>query len=118
MKLEHVVLSRGPTRDAAKFKETVIILPQYVGTRFWLYLTIVATAMIELKSPLLIAPVRLVKEYMVKGSKTLDRFDANGKANPSILDNAEYKLDLDLFIVARKTHLLETQALKENNVRV
>ena len=45
---------------------------------------------------------------MVKGAKTLDRFNADGKANPSILDDADYKLDLDLFVVARKTHLLET----------
>ena len=71
--------------------------------------------MLELKSPLLIVPVRPVKEYIVKGSKTRDRFDANGKANPSVLNDADYKLDLDLFVVARKTHLLETQAWKDNN---
>ena len=71
--------------------------------------------MLELKSPLLIAPVRPVKEYMVKGAKTLNRFDANGKANPSVLDDVDYKLDLNLFVVASKTHLLETQAWKDNN---
>ena len=110
--LEHVVFLRGLTRDAAKFKETVSILSRYVGTRSWSYSTVVAAARIDLKSPLLIALVRPVKEYMVKGSKTLDRFNADGKANPSVLDDADYKLDLDLFVVARKTYLLETQAWK------
>ena len=74
--------------------------------------------MLELKSPSLIAPVRPVKEYMVKGAKTLDRFDADGNTNPSVLDDADYKLDLNLFVVASKMHLLETQAWKENNARV
>ena len=74
--------------------------------------------MLELKSPSLISEVRPVKEYMMRGAKTLDRFDANGSTNPSVLDDAEYKLDLDLFVVASKTHLLETQAWKENNARV
>ena len=81
-------------------------------------MTVVATAMLELKSPSLIAPVYPVKEYMVKGAKMLDRFDANSKANPSVLGNADYRLDLDLFVVASNTHLLETQAWKENNACV
>ena len=89
MNPEHAVFSRGSTIDAAKFKETVSILSGYVGTRSWSYSTVVATAMLELKSPSLIAPVRPVKEYMVKGTNTLDRFDANGKANPSVLDDAD-----------------------------
>ena len=74
--------------------------------------------MLKLKSPSLIAPVRSVKKCMVKGAKTLDRFNADGKANPFVLDDADYKLDLDLFVVASKTHLLETQAWKENNACV
>ena len=116
--LEHVVFLRGLTREASKFKETVSTLSRYVGTRSWSYSTIVATATLELKIPLLIALVRPVKEYMMKGAKTLDRFDADGKTNPSVIDNANYKLYLDLFVVASKAHLLETQAWKENNVRV
>ena len=87
--LEHVLFSRGSTRDAAKCKETVSILSRYVGTRSWSYSTFVATAMLDLKSPSLIAPVRSVKEYMVKVANMLDRFDANGKANPSVLDDAD-----------------------------
>ena len=63
-------------------------------------------AMLKLKSPSLIAPVRSVKKCMVKGAKTLDRFNADGKANPFVLDDADYKLDLDLFVIASKTHLL------------
>ena len=74
--------------------------------------------MLELKSPPLIAPVRPVKEYRMKGAKTLDRFNTDGKENTSVLDDAEYKLDLNLFVVASKTHLLETQAWKENNACV
>ena len=74
--------------------------------------------MLELKIPLLIAPVRPVKEYMMKGAKTLNRFDADGKANPYMLDDADYKLDLNLFVAASKRHLLERQAWKENNSRV
>ena len=62
--------------------------------------------MLKLKIPSIIAPVRPVKEYMVKGAKTLERLDADSKANPSVLDDADYKLDLDLFVVASKTHLL------------
>ena len=54
----------------------------------------------------------------MRGAKTLDRFDAYGNTNPSVIDNADYKLDLNLFVVASKTHLLETQAWKENNVRM
>ena len=110
--LEHVVFLRVSTRDAAKFNETVSILSRYVGTRSWSYLTVVATAMLKLKSPLLIVPVRPVKEYMVKGAKTLNRFDVNSKTKPSVLDYADYKLDLNLFVVASKTHQLETQAWK------
>ena len=100
MNLEHVVFSRGSTRDAAKFKETVSILSRYVGTRSWLYSTVVTTAMLELKIPSLIAPVRPVKEYMRRGDKTLDRFYADGNKNPSVIGNADYKLDLNLFVVA------------------
>ena len=116
--LKHVVLLRGSTRDAAKFKETVSILSQYVGTQLWSYLTVVATAMLNLKSPSRIVLLHPVMEFMVKGAKTLGRFDADGKANPSVLDNADYKLDIDLFVVASKMRLLETQSCKEKNVRV
>ena len=68
--------------------------------------------MLELKSPSLIAPVRPVKEYIMRGAKTLGRFDADGNTNPSVLEDADYKLDLNIFVVASKTHLLETQAWK------
>ena len=52
---------------------------------------------------MLIAPVRPVKEYMMRGAKTLDRFNGNGNTNSSVLNDVNYKLDLDLFVVASKT---------------
>ena len=84
----------------------------------WSYSTVVTTAMLVLKSTSIIAPVRPVKWYMMRGSNRLDRFDADGNTNPSVINNADYKLDLDLFVVASKLHLLENQAWKENNARV
>ena len=49
--LSNVLFTRGTTRDAARFTDTLNKLARYVGVQAWSQSTVTAKAMIELVAP-------------------------------------------------------------------
>ena len=49
--LKNVLFTRGTTRDAARFNDTLNTLARYVGVQAWSQSTVTAKAMIELVAP-------------------------------------------------------------------
>ena len=61
--LENVIFTKGTTRDAARYADTVIQLERYVGTKTWSQSTVGTKAMIELVAPVSVGPVCPARKY-------------------------------------------------------
>ena len=120
--LEDVIFSRGSTRDADKFAESVSILSWYVSTKSWSQSTDAVKAMIELRAPQLAEPVRPVRKYVMKtyqgAVKTKEKFNAKGELNAPLLDNINHNMDLDVHIIDKKKFMADAGAWKENSARI
>ena len=58
-----MLFTRGTTRDAAKFTDTLNKLARHVGIQAWSQSTVTAKAMIELVSPAWSEPAKPVRMY-------------------------------------------------------
>ena len=63
--LKTVLFTRGTTRDAARFIDTLNTLARYVGVQVWSQSTVTAKAMIELVAPSWTQPSKPVRMYYV-----------------------------------------------------
>ena len=61
--LEILLFTRGSTRDAARFMDTVDQLARHVGTWIWYQLIVAAKAMIELVKPVSLEPTKPIRKY-------------------------------------------------------
>ena len=125
--LENVTFSLGTTRDTARFKDTLDKLAKHVGTWHVYEAANAAKAMKYMAEPVFMHPVRPQRNYyefltdqkisdretMVK---TSDQFNY-GQLNTKFVDDAEWKLDLDLFLVVQKKYDKYQDAWIENRDR-
>ena len=63
--LKNVLFTRGTTRDAATFIDTLNTLARHVGMQAWSQSTVTAKAMIELVAPSYTQPLKPVRFYYV-----------------------------------------------------
>ena len=103
--LNNVTFTRGTTRDAVIYMDTLNKLARYVGTQPWSQSTVAAKAMIELAKPKLVEPTKLTRMYYlaVESGKTapnpreetVERFEVGTlKENIKVADDVEWKLTL------------------------
>ena len=125
--LEKVTLSQGTTRDAARLKYTLKNLAQNVGTWHVYGAANVAKAMKDMAEPVFMQPVRPPRKYyefridqqisdrepMVK---TSDRF-TDGQLNIKLVEDVEWKLYLDMFMVVQEKYEKDQDAWTENRAR-
>ena len=125
--LEKVTFSWGTTRDAARFKDTLDKLAHHVGTWHVYGAANAAKAMKDMAEPVFTQTVRPPSKYYEFRTeqkisdqetmvKTSDRF-TDGQLNTKLVDNAEWKLDLDLFMVVQKNFEKDQDAWIENRAR-
>ena len=107
--LEKVTFSRGTTGDAARFKDTLDKMAQHVGMWHVYGDENAAKEMEDMAENFFTQPVRLPRKYYKFRTdqkildrepmvKTSDRF-TNGQLNTKLVNDAEWKLDLDLFMI-------------------
>ena len=126
--LEKLTFSWGTMRDSGRFKDTLDNLAQHVGTWHVYEASNAAKAMKDMEEPVFTHPIRPPRNYykfrmdqqisdqepMVE---TSDRF-TNGQLNTKIVDDAEWKLDLDLFMVVQKKYEKDQDAWIKNRAHM
>ena len=122
--LEDMIFTRGTTQDAARYADIASKLAQHVGTETWSQSTIAMKAMIELVALVYTAPVRPTKKYFTNPLTTPqvvtnDRFSTNGTTEYiKVVEDIEWKLDLEEYLVAKKKHTRDAEAWTENSARI
>ena len=112
--LEKVTFSWGTTRDSAMFKDTLDKLTQHVGTWHVYGEANAAKAMKDMAEPDFVRPICTPRKYYkfqteqhISDRKpmvdTSDWF-TNRQINTKLVDDAEWKLDLDLFMFVQKNY--------------
>ena len=107
--LEDVISTRGTTRDAVRLRDTLDKLAHNVGTWHVYGAANVAKAMKDMAEPVFMRPVRPPRRYYKVRTEhqildrepmveTSNRF-TDGQFNIKLVENAEWKLDLDLFMI-------------------
>ena len=126
--LEKVTFSRGSMRYVARFKDTLDKLAQHVGT-WHVYGEVNAEkAMKDMAEPVFTQPVHRPRKYYKFQTdhqisdrelmvKTSDRF-TGGQLNTKLVDKAEWKLDLDLFMVLQSTRRIRMSGSRTDPGRI
>ena len=125
--IEKVTFSRGKTIDAARFKDNLENLAQHVGTWHVYGAANDAEAMEDMAEPVFTQTVRPPRKYYEFRTdhqisdrepmvETSDRF-TNGQLNTKLVDDAKWKLDLDLFMVVQKKYDKYQDAWIENSAQ-
>ena len=68
---KNILFTRGTTRDAARFIDTLNTLARHVGVQAWSQYTVTAKAMIELVAPSFTQPLKPVRMYYVTNLLTV-----------------------------------------------
>ena len=122
--LENVTFSRVTTRYSARFNDTLVKLAQHVGTWNLYGAANSAKAMKYMSEPVFMRPIRPPRRYYNFRTEhnisdrepmvdTRDRF-TDGHLNIKLVDDAEWKLDLDLLMVVQKKYEKDQDAWIEN----
>ena len=125
--LDKVTFSWGTTRDAARFKDTIDKLAQNVGTCHVYGAVNSEKAMKDMTELVFMGPVCPPRNYYKFRTEqnisdcepmvqTNDRF-TDGQLNIKLVDNVEWKTNLDLFMVAQKKYEKYHDAWIENRAR-
>ena len=125
--LENVTFSRGTKRDSERFKNTPKNLAQHIRTWHVYGATNAAKAMQDMAEPVFTHPICSPRKYyefridqQISGREpmveTSDQF-TDGQLNTKLVDDAECKLDLDLFMVVQKKYKKDQDTWIENRAR-
>ena len=125
--LEKVTFSWGTTKDAERFKDTIDKLAQQVVTWHVYGDENAMKSMKDMTGPVFTHPVRPPRKYyefrtdqlisdLEPMVETSDRF-TDGQLNTKLVDDAEWKLDLDMFMVLQKNYVKDQDAWIENRAR-
>ena len=115
------------TRDAARLKDTLDKLAQHVRAWHVYGAANSAKAMKDMAEPVFTHPVRPPRKYYefldrpedfgpIPMIETSDQFN-NGQLNTKLVDDAEWKLDLDLLMVVQKKYEKNQDVWIENRAR-
>ena len=124
-----MVFTRGTTREAARFIDTLNPLARYVGVQVWSQSTVTAKAMIDLVAPSWIQPTKPVRMYYATPTaadpitdpmtQTPMRFIAGTVTrNVSVDDDIDWKMTLSEWIVKEQKYQKDVEAWTENSARV
>ena len=122
--LEKLTFSRGTMRDAEIFKDTLDKFAQHVGTWHMYGAANSVKAMKDMAEPVFTQPVHTPRKYYEFRTnqqisdqepmvKTSDRF-TNEHLNTKLVNDAKWKLDLDLFMVVQKKYEKDRDACIKN----
>ena len=125
--LENVSFSWETTRDAARFKDTLDNMAQNVGTWHVYGAENAAKAIKDMAEPVFTKPVSPPRKYYKFRTdqqisdrepvfKISDRFTGR-QLDTKLVDDAKWKVDLDLFMVVKKKYEKYQDALIENRAR-
>ena len=107
-----MLFTRGTTRDAARFNDTLNTLARHVGVQAWSQSTVTAKAMIELVAPSWTEPVKPIRMYYlpvtqggyvtIPRAQTIENFAGNTMdRNIKVDDNIDWKMTLSEWAVTR-----------------
>ena len=124
-----MTFTRGTTRDAARFIDTLNTLSRYVVVQVWSQSTVTAKAMIEMVAPSFTQPLKPVRMYYVTPTelapatdpmtKTVRRFVTGTVIkNVAVDDDIDWKMTLSEWIVKGQKYQNDTEAWTENSARV
>ena len=123
-----MLFTRGTTRDAAKFIDTLNTLARHVGVQAWSQSTVTAKAMIELVAPTYTQPLKPVRMYYVTPTtlvpatdpmtKTVRRFvTGTTTKNVAVDDDIDWKMELSEWITKEQKYQKDSEAWTENSAR-
>ena len=124
-----MLFTRGTTRDAARFNDTLNTLAKYVRVQVWSQSTVTAKAMIELVAPSWTQPMKPVRMYYVTPTelvpetvpmtKTVRRFVTGTVIkNVAVDDDINWKMTLSEWIVKEQKYQKDVEAWTENSAHV
>ena len=125
--LEKVTFSRGTTGDVVRFKDTLDKLAQHVGMWHVYGSAKNAKAMKGMAEPVFVRTVSPPRKYYkfwmehhISDQETMvetsNQF-TDGKMNIKLVDDTEWKFDLDMFIVIQKKYEKYQEAWIKNRSR-
>ena len=103
--LQNVLFTRGTTRDAVRFTDTLNKLARHVGIQAWSQSTVTAKAIIEMVAPSWTEPAKPIRMYnlpVTQGdpvstprAQTTESFaDGTMDRNIKVADNIDWKMTL------------------------
>ena len=124
-----MLFTRGTTRDAARFIDTLNTLARYVGVQVWSQSVVTAKAMIELVAPSFTQPLKPVRMHCVTPTtlvpatdpmtKTVRRFvTGTTTKNVAVDDDIDWKMELSEWIIKEQKYQKDSEARTENSARV
>ena len=124
-----MLFTRGTTRDAARFNNTLNTLARHVGVQAWSQSTVTAKAMIELVAPSWTQPTKPVRMNYVTPTiavpvtdpmtQTVRRFIAGTVTRyVAVDDDIDWKMSLSEWIVKEQKYQKDVEAWTENSARV
>ena len=127
--LKNVLFTRGKTRDAARFNDTLKQLARYVGEQAWSQSTVTAKAMVELVAPYWTQPAKPVRFFYVTPTtanqitnlmtQTPRRFiEGTTTRIVAMEDDIDWKMTLSKRIVNVQKYRRDVEAWVENSARV
>ena len=116
-----MLFTRGTTRDAAKFIDTLNTLARHVGVQAWSQSTVTAKAMIDLVAPSYTQPLKPVRLYYVTPAldapasdrlvKTTDRFVPGTTTKyVAVDDDIDWNMELSEYMIKEQKYQKDTEA--------
>ena len=127
--LKNMLFTRGTTRDAVRFIDTLNTLARHVGVQAWSQSTVTAKAMIELVAPSFTQPLKPVRMYYVTltelvpatvpTTKTVRRFvTGTVTENVAVDDDIDWQMTLSEEIVKEQKYQKGVETYTENSACV
>ena len=127
--LKNVLFTRGTTRDAVTFIDTLDMPARHVRVQAWSQSTVAAKAMIELVAPSYTHPLKPVRLYYVTPAldapasdrlvKTTDRFVPGTTTKyVAVDDDIDWKMELSEYMIENQKYQKDTEAWTENSACV